>query len=201
MRLLPQRIPNALQSPGRANQPRAAIRANRHNHHCHSCGGYGCIVGGGGVMQHTVEKLMALAYDYADNYADSYEVEQDNHGLRIAREALRTALTEALQAAQPVSHALRPWEKAILAPPHPGHFGIPKEHWETAQNYANVWHNNRLEATRPNQEVAQPVLAPLTDEQIQAIYISEYNKGHHGRDFENLFARAIERAHHIGISK
>jgi hypothetical protein len=48
---------------------------------------------------------------------------------------------------------------------------------------------------------AQPVQVSLTDEQIQEIYISEYNKGHHGRDFENLFARGIERAHHIGGDK
>jgi hypothetical protein len=48
---------------------------------------------------------------------------------------------------------------------------------------------------------AQPVPEPLSDDQIQEIYISEYKKGYHGRDFENLFARAIERAHHIGGDK
>ena len=36
---------------------------------------------------------------------------------------------------------------------------------------------------------------PMTDDQIQEIYIRTYNVGHHGRDFENAFARAIE-AHH-----
>jgi hypothetical protein len=50
-------------------------------------------------------------------------------------------------------------------------------------------------------KAAQPVPEPLSDEQIQEIYISEYNKGHHGRDFENLFARGIEQAHGIGGDK
>jgi hypothetical protein len=48
---------------------------------------------------------------------------------------------------------------------------------------------------------AQPVQEPLTDDQIQEIYRRTYNMGHHGRDFENLFARGIERAHHIGCDK
>ena len=48
-------------------------------------------------MTHTVDTLMALAYDYADEYADTYEVEHDSYGRRTAREALRAALTEALQ--------------------------------------------------------------------------------------------------------
>jgi hypothetical protein len=120
MRLPAQRIPHELRSPGRANQPRAAILANRLDHHCHSCGGYGCITGGGGVMK---------------NQQDLYTSQ------------------------------------------------------ERVQNSPESVH------------IAQPGREPLTDDQIQEIYISEYNKGHHGRDFENLFARGIERAHHIGISK
>ena len=49
------------------------------------------------MTTHTVDTLMALAYDYADEYADTYEVEHDSYGRRTAREALRAALTEALQ--------------------------------------------------------------------------------------------------------
>ena len=33
----------------------------------------------------------------------------------------------------------------------------------------------------------------LTDDRIQEIYIKTYNQGHHGRDFEIDFARAIEK--------
>jgi hypothetical protein len=109
---------------------------------------------------------MALAYEYADQYADSYEVDQDHHGLRIAREALRAALTEALK---------------------------NKQDLYTSQE--------RVQNSPESVHIVQPVQVPLTDEQIQEIYISEYNKGHHGRDFENLFARGIERAHHIGGDK
>lgn len=39
---------------------------------------------------------------------------------------------------------LRPDEKASLAPPHPGDFGIPKEHWKAAKYYAEYWHENQL---------------------------------------------------------
>jgi hypothetical protein len=59
----------------------------------------------------------------------------------------------------------------------------------------------RVQISPKDVHIAQPVRAPLTDEQIQEIYISEYNKGHRGRDFENLFARGIERAHNIGVTK
>ena len=41
---------------------------------------------------------------------------------------------------------LHSWEKAVLGPPHPGDFGIPKEHWEAAQHYANYWNENRAKA-------------------------------------------------------
>jgi len=54
---------------------------------------------------------------------------------------------------------LHPWEKAVLAPPHPGDFGIPKEHWDKAQYYANYWHEKRVEAKHPD---AQPNESDLT---------------------------------------
>ena len=79
------------------------------------------------------------------------------------------ALIEASRKQEPVAtvrHELRPWEKAVLAPPHPGHFGIPKEHCEAAQHYANFWHQNRLDSVRVKQEAAQPVQVPLTAERI-----------------------------------
>ena len=39
-------------------------------------------------------------------------------------------------------------EKNILAPPHPGDFGIPKEFWERAKNYADYWHSAKIEAKK-----------------------------------------------------
>jgi hypothetical protein len=95
MRLPAQRIPHTLQSPWRANRTRAAIRAYRLDHHCHSCGGYGRITGGGGVMQHTVDTLMALAYKIRD--ARTYEWDA-SEAVEVGN-TLRAALTEAL--AQP----------------------------------------------------------------------------------------------------
>jgi hypothetical protein len=59
----------------------------------------------------------------------------------------------------------------------------------------------RVQNSPESVHIAQPVWGPLSDEQIQEIYISEYNKGHHGRDFETAFARAIEHAHNIGGDK
>lgn len=44
-------------------------------------------------------------------------------------------------------------------------------------------------------DVQQAKRVPLTDDQIQEIYIHTYTAVDHGRDFENAFARAIE-AHH-----
>ena len=39
-------------------------------------------------------------------------------------------------------------EKNVLAPPHPGDFGIPKEFWTVTQNYADYWHSVKIEATK-----------------------------------------------------
>jgi hypothetical protein len=130
------------------------------------------------MTTHTVETLMALAYKLRYAKSASYA--------RVSEEALRTALTEAL--AQPVREPIvTGWDNGL------------------SQDYdkdLGSWFAGRPGAKHQVRETfAQPVQVPLTDAQIQEIYISEYNKGHHWRDFENLFARAIERAHHIGGDK
>ena len=51
---------------------------------------------------------------------------------------------------------LHSWEKSVLGPPHPGDFGIPKEHWEAAQHYANYWNDNRAKA-QPPEPAQEPV--------------------------------------------
>ena len=43
-------------------------------------------------------------------------------------------------------------------------------------------------------EQAQPERAPLSDDEIQTIYLRTYNEGFHGRNLEIAFARAIEAA-------
>jgi hypothetical protein len=65
---------------------------------------------------------------------------------------LKQADTAAKQATEksPMRTELHPWEKAVLSPPNPGDFGIPKEHWDKAQYYANYWHENRVAAQRPS---------------------------------------------------
>jgi len=50
-------------------------------------------------------------------------------------------------------------------------------------------------------DAQQAMHLPMTDDQIQEIYIRTYNIGHHGRDFENAFARAIEAHHGIHAPK
>jgi hypothetical protein len=47
----------------------------------------------------------------------------------------------------PIRTEINQREKAVLGPPHPRDFGIPKEHWEATQHYANFWHQNRLAAS------------------------------------------------------
>lgn len=37
-------------------------------------------------------------------------------------------------------------ERAVLGKPHPGDFGIPKEHWEAAKAYAMFYSENYLVA-------------------------------------------------------
>jgi hypothetical protein len=37
-------------------------------------------------------------------------------------------------------------ERAILAPPHPGDFGIPAQYYGPAKGFAHAWHVNRIEA-------------------------------------------------------
>jgi len=115
------------------------------------------------------QKQLALAQQLAQlngEIAAELKAERDTLRQQLAE---AQALIEASRKQEPVAtvgHELRPWEKAVLAPPHPGDFGIPKEHWEAAQHYANFWHLNRLDAVRVKQEAAQPVQVPLTAERI-----------------------------------
>jgi glutamate-1-semialdehyde aminotransferase len=163
-------------------------------------------------MKHSVDSIMGLAYNYADEYADSYDGEKDKSHLVASREALRAALTEALAGTN-----MKKWEaryKQVLDQNNElkaelettlkakGHdmtyelksnitsadFGVPPMFVSQAENYAQWRISNNLE---------RQVQKPLTTEQIQSAYIRAYNGGDHGRDFENAFARAIEKAHGI----
>lgn len=46
----------------------------------------------------------------------------------------------------------------VLAPPHPRHFGIPKEHWEAAKYFAEFWEQNNKKP--------QPVQPAVLNEQL-----------------------------------
>jgi hypothetical protein len=106
------------------------------------------------MTTHTVDTLMALAYKIRDARTYEWDVSE----VVEAGNALRAALTKSLgysdvtlidegDIVHPMRRELRPWEKALLGPPHPKDFGIPKGHWEAAQYYANFWHQNQLKAT------------------------------------------------------
>ena len=47
--------------------------------------------------------------------------------------------------------------------------------------------------------LGQPEPMKLTNDEIRAIYTRTYNEGHHGRDFENAFARAVLAAAKGGV--
>lgn len=68
---------------------------------------------------------------------------------QAALSAPPAAEVEKVEEWHPLQRELNAREKAILAPPHPGDFGIPKEHWEAAKHYANYWAANRVLATPP----------------------------------------------------
>ena len=96
---------------------------------------------------------------------------------------LRQADTAAKQATEsPMRTELHPWEKAVLSPPNPGDFGIPKEHWDKAQYYANYWHENRVAAQRPSS------FAGLTPEEILDLF--DRNNVYGSKWIE--FARTVE---------
>jgi hypothetical protein len=129
----------------------------------------------GKVLQKTMNEAIAQTKRIAELEVEVTSLRSESaHHLReykAARGELHKAQAaiEASRKQEPVAtvrHELRPWEKAALAPPHPRHFGIPKEHCEAAQHYANFWHQNRLDAVRVKQEAAQPVQVPLTAERI-----------------------------------
>ena len=80
---------------------------------------------------------------------------------------------------------LHPWEKAVLAPPHPSDFGIPKEYWNAAKNYANYWHEKRVEAKRPD---AQPESEPVAWMDKQQGAFSFMGGGKYGPTWIPLYA-------------
>ena len=43
-------------------------------------------------------------------------------------------------------------------PPHPADFGIPKEHWEAAQHYANYWHLDLVKTQQRRQVITDPAV-------------------------------------------
>jgi hypothetical protein len=167
-------------------------------------------------MTNTVDALMALADSYADAECSDYLTGEGSS--LWYRENLLKALTEAL--AQPYVSLINEGNKAqpIIEPEFTG---LPKRKLDDllAQGYkingvsfqreqdGATWrrgfitYGGMVGWWHGEDEQTQPVRGPLSNDQIQEIYISEYNMGHHGRDFENAFARAIERAHHIGGDK
>lgn len=62
------------------------------------------------------------------------------------RIAGHTIKAEVLQESKAPTRDLTQQEKAVIAAPHPGDFGIQKEHWEAAKVYAKFWHNNQIKA-------------------------------------------------------
>jgi hypothetical protein len=91
---------------------------------------------------------MALAYGYADQYAASYEVEQDHHGLRIAREALRAALTEALKNKQDLYTS----QERVQNSPESVHIAqptaMPFVPWSKEAEMLESWTNKTVDDTK-----------------------------------------------------
>ena len=118
----------------------------------------------------------------------------------IARDAgdKRAVLAEALAAldtAQPVHVNVGYGElEAIMGAEFESHgFGAPesnkREYGRFRVGFASGWHSALTAAKQ-----AQPERAPLSDDEIQTIYLRTYNEGFHGRNLEIAFARAIEAA-------
>jgi hypothetical protein len=145
-------------------------------------------------MHHTVDTLLKLADEYATVAA------HNQSAVTKVRDAIRTALTEAL--AQPTG-CISNCDTCTYHHQSPAQAGYCYMFYAEPQGVCGQWKDtNQNISEYPEKDIsAQPVRAPLTDDQIQAIYISEYNQGHHGRDLENLFARGIERAHNIGVGQ
>jgi hypothetical protein len=82
----------------------------------------------------------------------------------------------------------RPDEKAVLAPPHPGDFGIPKEHWEAAQHYANYWNENRAKA-QPPEPAQEPVAWMYEARHIDSAWVTAVSLKHPGP--EDRYVRGV----------
>lgn len=63
-----------------------------------------------------------------------------------------------VQTAEPLTRGLTDREKAILFPPHPCDFGIPKEYWESSKYFAEYFAQNQAKA-QPAPDVRELVEA------------------------------------------
>jgi hypothetical protein len=87
--------------------------------------------------------------------------------IKIDREVLQRVLLE-LEDFQSfdLTRPLTEREKAVLAPPHPGDFGIPKAYWDAAKSYAKyVIENHKCATTKTVRTVSAKELLHAAIEQ------------------------------------
>lgn len=106
------------------------------------------------------------SYPTYANLARHGEGEFTLRSIRAIIAALKyTHPAQPVQPAQESQRLTRPFnerEKAVLAPPHPGDFGIPKEHWDAAKYFAEFWeqNNKRAQPVKPAGAQGEPVARP-----------------------------------------
>ena len=67
------------------------------------------------------------------------------YAIRAEAAECRAQFGTPIQQPRSLTRDLTNRERAVLAPPHPRHFGIPSQHWEAAQSYAKFWaENNKI---------------------------------------------------------
>jgi len=142
-------------------------------------------------MTHTAESLMALVDDYARSPLCT---RQD--GVIPPREALRTALTEALAFNPDWADFENGRECGRLEAAQPNIQNYPeKDISQTVRDcpQPEICGSKECEFCR---DTAQPVREPLTDEAIYSIVRNEFE--HIPLPYDIRITRAIERAHGIG---
>jgi len=148
-------------------------------------------------MKHTVESLMALAFDAMDA-ARVWAVKNDDlthASFGRKREALRAALTEALE--QPADcNALMLVKDCLMQANEQVNGPIVDTIWFSQTETLFDYIDSAL-------QTAQPVREPLTDAQIDNAYCVSQHQYLSTKDRQRViaFARAIECAHGIGVSK